>query len=79
MLKGHRKLKTQLGKISENPSYGELTSHKRIDAFTRVSFHADRHLTNAYDFSNASIEERISLGRATALKQGIGSPQFLGP
>src|SRR5262249_46714912 len=60
--------------IREHPGYAELARHRKIDAFTIITFHADAELALPGDFSKASIEARIAAGYGDALVQGIEEP-----
>lgn len=63
--------------IRGHDGYQELVAHKKIDAFTRIPFTADHELTNAADFSKASIEARIEAGRREARNQNIGEYHYV--
>jgi hypothetical protein len=67
-----------LEQIHGHSGYKQLMDHRRIDAFTRIPFTAGRELTDASDFSRASIEARIEAGRQEAKRQDIGKYHFLG-
>jgi NTE family protein len=58
--------------IRQNEGYKELRKHKKIDAFKVISANLQPELTNAGDFSKASIDERIEAGYQEAIEQRIG-------
>lgn len=63
--------------IPQHAGYADLTSHKKIDAFTYIPFAADPRLANASDFSQATIEERIEAGYQEAIRQRIWEPRYV--
>ena len=60
--------------IREHPGYAELARHRKIDAFTIITFHADAELALPGDFSTATIAARIAAGYRDTIEQGIGEP-----
>jgi NTE family protein len=58
--------------IRQEEGYIELRKHKRIDAASITRANLRPELTNAGDFSKASIEERIEAGYRDAMEQKIG-------
>ncbi len=56
--------------VRQDPAYVELANHRRIE-FKVVEAHLDADLTNAGDFSRASIEARIAAGYADAERAGL--------
>lgn len=58
--------------IRETEGYKNLRKHKRIDAASIIRAHMPPELTNAGDFSRASIEARIEAGYRDAIDQKIG-------
>ncbi|MGK2912944.1 MAG: hypothetical protein ACSLE5_00545 [Porticoccaceae bacterium] len=62
-------------KIREHAGYKKLTKHRKIDAFTVITFRPDAALAMLGDFSRASIEKRIDAGYRDAIDQGIAKPQ----
>ena len=58
--------------IRQDEGYRELCSHKKIDAFKVISAKLAHELSNAGDFSKASIEARIEAGYRDAIVQRIG-------
>jgi NTE family protein len=57
--------------IRQDEGYRELCSHKKIDAFKVISASLAHELSNAADFSKASIEARIEAGYRDAIVQRI--------
>lgn len=57
--------------IRQDEGYRELCSHKKIDAFKVISANLAHELSNAADFSKASIEARIEAGYRDAIAQRI--------
>jgi NTE family protein len=62
-------------KIRAHPGYKELVSHRKIDAFTVITFRPDAGLGMLGDFSKSSTEKRIDAGYRAAIDQGIAKPQ----
>jgi NTE family protein len=58
--------------IRQDKGYIELRKHKKIDAASIIRANLRPELTNAGDFSKASIEERIEAGYRDAMEQKIG-------
>jgi NTE family protein len=58
--------------IRKTEGYKELQEYKRIDAASVIRAHLPPELSNASDFSKASIEERIDAGYRDAIEQNIG-------
>jgi NTE family protein len=58
--------------IRKTEGYKELQKYKRIDAASVIRAHLPPELSNASDFSKASIEERIDAGYRDAIEQKIG-------
>ena len=58
--------------IRQDPGYKNLCKHKKIDAASIIRATLPHELTNAGDFSRASIEERIKAGYRDAMQQKIG-------
>ena len=58
--------------IRKTEGYKELQEYKRIDAASVIRAHLPPELSNASDFSKASIEERIDAGYRDAIEQKIG-------
>jgi NTE family protein len=58
--------------IRQEEGYIELRKHKKIDAASIIRANLRPELTNAGDFSQASIEERIEAGYRDAMEQKIG-------
>lgn len=59
--------------VRRDAAYEELANHRRID-FKVIEAHLDDDLTNAGDFSRASIEARIAAGYDDAERAGVGWP-----
>ncbi len=57
--------------IRKTEGYKELQKYKRIDAASVIRAHLPPELTNASDFSKASIEKRIDAGYRDAIEQKI--------
>lgn len=57
--------------VRQTEGYKELQKYKRIDAASVIRAHLPPELTNAGDFSKASIEERIEAGYRDAVEQKI--------
>jgi NTE family protein len=57
--------------IRQTEGYKELQKYKRIDAASVIRAHLPPELTNASDFSEASIEKRIDAGYRDAMEQKI--------
>jgi len=58
--------------IRQEEGYKALRKHKKIDAASIIRANLPPELTNAADFSKASIEERIDAGYRDAVEQKIG-------
>jgi NTE family protein len=58
--------------IRQKEGYKMLCKHKKIDAASVIRATLPHELTNASDFSKASIEERIEAGYRDAMEQKIG-------
>jgi NTE family protein len=58
--------------IRQEEGYKKLRKHKKIDAASIIRANLPHELTNAGDFSKASIEERIEVGYRDAMEQKIG-------
>ena len=58
--------------IRQEEGYKNLRKHKKIDAASIIRANLRPELTNAGDFSKASIEERIEAGYRDAMEQKIG-------
>jgi predicted acylesterase/phospholipase RssA len=58
--------------IRQEEGYKKLRRHKKIDAASIIRANLPHELTNAGDFSKASIEERIEVGYRDAMEQRIG-------
>jgi len=58
--------------IRQTEGYKDLQQYKRIDAASVILAHLPPELSNASDFSKASIEERIDAGYRDAIEQKIG-------
>jgi len=58
--------------IRRSEGYKELQKYKRIDAASVILAHLPPELSNASDFSRASIEGRIDAGYRGAIEQKIG-------
>ena len=58
--------------IRLDPAYQELRSYRRIDHFNVVTSNLSAKLSNAGDFSHASVNARIDAGYQDAIAQGIG-------
>ena len=58
--------------IRQTEGYKELQRYKRIDAASVIRAHLPPELSNASDFSKASIEKRIDAGYRDAIEQKIG-------
>jgi len=57
--------------VRQTEGYNELKKYKRIDAASVIRAHLPPELTNASDFSKASIEKRIDAGYRDAIEQKI--------
>jgi NTE family protein len=57
--------------VRQTEGYKQLQKYKRIDAASVIRAHLPPELTNAGDFSKASIEERIEAGYRDAIEQDI--------
>jgi predicted acylesterase/phospholipase RssA len=64
--------------IRDDPIYREVRAYRRIDHLNVVTSSLPPELSNASDFSRASIEARIQAGYDDAVAQGIGSPHAPG-
>src|ERR671921_166412 len=58
--------------IRKTKGYNDLQRYKRIDAASVILAQLPPELSNASDFSKASIEERIDAGYRDAIEQKIG-------
>jgi hypothetical protein len=58
--------------IRDDPRFTKLQAHRKIDHLSVVTSNLSPDLSNASDFSHASIEARIQAGYDDAVKQGIG-------
>jgi NTE family protein len=58
--------------IRQEEGYKNLRKHKKIDAASIIRANLRPELTNAGDFSKASIEERIEAGYGDAMEQKVG-------
>jgi NTE family protein len=58
--------------IRQTEGYKDLQQYKRIDAASVIRAHLPPELSNASDFSKASIEDRIDAGYREAIEQKIG-------
>src|SRR5215210_3836124 len=58
--------------IRQTRGYKDLQKYKRIDAASVILSHLPPELSNASDFSKASIEKRIDAGYRDAIEQKIG-------
>jgi hypothetical protein len=58
--------------IRKTKGYNDLQRYKRIDAASVILAQLPPELSNASDFSKASIEERIDAGYRDAIEQDIG-------
>jgi predicted acylesterase/phospholipase RssA len=75
------KIRRQLPADSEilrDPEFIEMQNHRRINHFNVVTSGLSPELSNAADFSRASIACRIKAGYQDAIAQGIGSPDSPG-
>ena len=57
--------------------YQELRRHKKIDAFTIITFQADPELALPGDYSPATIEARIEAGYRDAVHKRIWEPTLV--
>lgn len=60
--------------LRDHPGLSELSRHKQIDAFTKISFQAPSELTNPADFSKATIAARIEAGVQEAKRSDLSVP-----
>jgi hypothetical protein len=58
--------------IRNDPLFTKLRAHRKIDHLDVVTSNLPPQLSNASDFSRASIEARIQAGYQDAMQQGIG-------
>jgi NTE family protein len=58
--------------IRQDPAYQELRSYRKINHFNVVTSNLSARLSNAGDFSQASVNARIDAGYHDAIAQGIG-------
>ncbi len=58
--------------VRNDPVFTKLRAHRKIDHLSVVTSGLSPDLSNAGDFSHASIEARIKAGYADAMSQGIG-------
>jgi NTE family protein len=61
--------------VRDDPIYREVRGYRRIDHLNVVTASLPAELSNASDFSRASVEARIQAGYDDAVAQGIGSPR----
>jgi NTE family protein len=64
--------------VRADPIYRWARSLRRIDHLNVVTSSLPPELSNASDFSRATVEARIAAGHADAVAQGIGSPRSPG-
>jgi hypothetical protein len=64
--------------VRDDPTYREVRAYRRIDHLNVVTSSLSPELSNASDFSRASVEARIRAGYDDAIAQGIGSPRAPG-
>jgi NTE family protein len=64
--------------IRDDPTYRRVRAYRRIDHLNVVTSSLPPELSNASDFSRASVEARIQAGYDDAISQGIASPQSAG-
>ena len=64
--------------VRDDPTYREVRAYRRIDHLNVVTSSLPPELSNASDFSRASVEARIRAGYDDAIAQGIGSPRAPG-
>ena len=60
--------------IRDDPTYRRVRAYRRIDHLNVVTSSLPPELSNASDFSRASVEARIQAGYDDAIAQGIGDP-----
>ena len=60
--------------IRDDPAYRRVRAYRRIDHLNVVTSSLPPELSNAGDFSRASVEARIQAGYDDAIAQGIGDP-----
>jgi len=60
--------------IRDDPAYRRVRAYRRIDHLNVVTSSLPPELSNAGDFSRASVETRIQAGYDDAIAQGIGDP-----
>ena len=60
--------------IRDDPTYRRVRAYRRIDHLNVVTSSLPPELSNAGDFSRASVEARIQAGYDDAIAQGIGDP-----
>ena len=64
--------------IRDDPTYRRVRAYRKIDHLNVVTSSLPPELSNASDFSRASVEARIQAGYDDALAQGIASPESPG-
>jgi NTE family protein len=64
--------------IRDDPTYRRVRAYRKIDHLNVVTSILPGELSNASDFSRASVEARIQAGYDDAVAQGIGSPRAPG-
>jgi hypothetical protein len=64
--------------IRDDPTYRRVRAYRRIDHLNVVTSSLPPELSNAGDFSRASVDARIQAGYDDAVSQGIGSPRSAG-
>jgi NTE family protein len=60
--------------IRDDPTYRRVRAYRRVDHLNVVTSSLPPELSNASDFSRASVEARIQAGYDDAISQGIGDP-----
>ena len=60
--------------IRDDPTYRRVRAYRRVDHLNVVTSSLRPELSNAGDFSRASVEARIRAGYDDAISQGIGDP-----
>ena len=64
--------------VRDDPTWQQVRAHRKIDHLNVVTSSLPPELSNASDFSRATIEARIQAGYDDAIAQGIGSPRAPG-
>jgi predicted acylesterase/phospholipase RssA len=67
-------LRAEAEAIRGHEGYVQLTGHRPINAFTKISLASHPELADASDFSKATIEARIKAGYEAAVRQEVGEP-----